>query len=237
MSEIQNQRSGAWYLLPIFLTVIGGMIAYFVIRNDDPKKAKNCMYLGIALTAAGVGLTVISGVIAYNDIQHSSFVENDYDDSLVVGYDTTSETTAPDNSQINELAKNIEYDYNVFGLKPNYIKLQDKNGNEITKIKKDSKYAIVSEIQNMDGIEKKVNYSIDMKNNAGFAKSKGSETIISPHGTLLIDYPDLILIAPGVYHIEVWLEDASMVEKVYDDLKDNSDGDWPQYFSRTVYVE
>jgi heme/copper-type cytochrome/quinol oxidase subunit 2 len=44
-------RSRWWYLLPIFFKVIGGVIAYFVLRDDDPKKAKNCLLLGIVLTA------------------------------------------------------------------------------------------------------------------------------------------------------------------------------------------
>ena len=28
--------------------LIGGIIAYFVLRHDDPRKAKNCLYLGIS---------------------------------------------------------------------------------------------------------------------------------------------------------------------------------------------
>jgi cytochrome bd-type quinol oxidase subunit 1 len=53
------RRSRAWYLLPIFFSIIGGVIAYFVLRDDDPKKAKNCLWLGIILTAIGVVITVI----------------------------------------------------------------------------------------------------------------------------------------------------------------------------------
>jgi len=45
----ENKRSGLWYLLPIFIGIIGGVIAYFVIKDDDPSKAKNCLYLGIVL--------------------------------------------------------------------------------------------------------------------------------------------------------------------------------------------
>ena len=33
-------RSRAWYLVPIFFGLIGGIIAYFAIRRDDPQKAK-----------------------------------------------------------------------------------------------------------------------------------------------------------------------------------------------------
>ena len=49
--EPERQRSNWWYLLPIFLGVIGGIIAYFAIRKDDRKKAKKCLYLGLILGA------------------------------------------------------------------------------------------------------------------------------------------------------------------------------------------
>ncbi len=45
----ETRRSGLWYLLPIIFGIIGGVIAYFVIKQDDPIKAKNCLYLGIVL--------------------------------------------------------------------------------------------------------------------------------------------------------------------------------------------
>ena len=48
MSEMKN-RSGLWYLLPILFGIIGGVIAWFVIKDNDPKKAKNCLYLGLVL--------------------------------------------------------------------------------------------------------------------------------------------------------------------------------------------
>jgi len=50
----ERPRSNFWYLLPIFLSLIGGIIAYFILRHDDPKKAKNCLYLGIILQAIGL---------------------------------------------------------------------------------------------------------------------------------------------------------------------------------------
>ncbi len=53
-------RSRAWYLVPILLGIIGGIIAYFLLRNDDPKKAKNCIWLSIILT---VGVYVVPMVI------------------------------------------------------------------------------------------------------------------------------------------------------------------------------
>ncbi len=55
----ERPRSNWWFLLPIFLGLIGGIIAYFVLRHDDPRKAKNCLYLGIVLAVIGFGLNIL----------------------------------------------------------------------------------------------------------------------------------------------------------------------------------
>ena len=54
----ERPRSNWWYLLPIFFSLIGGIIAYFAIRRDDSKKAKNCLYLGLILTGIGIVINV-----------------------------------------------------------------------------------------------------------------------------------------------------------------------------------
>ena len=48
------RRSNWWFLLPIILEIVGGIIAYFVLKSDDPQKAKDALYLGIALTAVNL---------------------------------------------------------------------------------------------------------------------------------------------------------------------------------------
>ena len=73
-----KRRSAWWFLLPILFNVIGGVIAYFVIKEDDPKRAKNCLYLGIILTAIGIGLFLIPLIIGvslmpYDNMFHSNF--------------------------------------------------------------------------------------------------------------------------------------------------------------------
>jgi hypothetical protein len=53
MSEKQGKtRSRLWYILPALTSIIGGVIAYFILREDDPGKAKNCLWLGIILTVS-----------------------------------------------------------------------------------------------------------------------------------------------------------------------------------------
>jgi len=51
--------SSAWYLVPLFFGIIGGLIAWFVNKDRDPKKARNFLIFGFVLTA----IWVIIGVI------------------------------------------------------------------------------------------------------------------------------------------------------------------------------
>ena len=46
----ERVKSLWWILLPIFLGIIGGIIGYFVLKNDDLKLAKFCLHLSILLT-------------------------------------------------------------------------------------------------------------------------------------------------------------------------------------------
>ena len=34
--------------------MIGGIIGYLIIRKDDPRKAKNCIYIGIVMMIIGI---------------------------------------------------------------------------------------------------------------------------------------------------------------------------------------
>ena len=56
---VEHRRSGLWYILPILFGIIGGVIAYFVIKQDDPNKAKNCLYLGIVLLI----INIVAGLL------------------------------------------------------------------------------------------------------------------------------------------------------------------------------
>ena len=58
-----NQRRGkAWFLLPIFLGIVGGLISYFILRRSDEAMAKDCLRIGaafIAAMAASVGIQMV----------------------------------------------------------------------------------------------------------------------------------------------------------------------------------
>ena len=45
-----GKPSAAYWLLPIFLQIIGGIIAWVAIHDRDPRMAKNNLILGIVLT-------------------------------------------------------------------------------------------------------------------------------------------------------------------------------------------
>jgi len=69
-----RKRSSLWFLLPIFFNIIGGVIAYFVIKDDDPSKAKNCLWLGIILSAISIAIFLIPLLIGISLLPHWRFV-------------------------------------------------------------------------------------------------------------------------------------------------------------------
>ncbi|MEM2785601.1 MAG: hypothetical protein QXW37_04770 [Candidatus Nitrosotenuis sp.] len=75
-----RRRSAWWFLLPILFNVIGGIIAYFVIKDDDPKRAKNCLLLGIILTAIGLAIFLIPILIGISMMpdMHMDMFENSF---------------------------------------------------------------------------------------------------------------------------------------------------------------
>jgi len=58
MSYPEKSKSNAWFLLPIFFGIIGGIIAFFILRQTDPQKARNCLYLGIVFMIFGIILNI-----------------------------------------------------------------------------------------------------------------------------------------------------------------------------------
>ena len=57
-------KSPFWYLLPAFLGIIGGVIAYAILKNNDPQKAKRALLIGLIVTIpffVWTGFTISSG--------------------------------------------------------------------------------------------------------------------------------------------------------------------------------
>ena len=57
-SIIPTERSKFWYLLPIVFGIVGGLIAYLVLRKSDSRKAKRCLIIGIVFTLLGMSLGI-----------------------------------------------------------------------------------------------------------------------------------------------------------------------------------
>ena len=47
--SLERTRSLWWVLLPIFLGIFGGIIGYFILKNDDHRLAKICLIIGFVL--------------------------------------------------------------------------------------------------------------------------------------------------------------------------------------------
>jgi len=46
MMDKYVEASNWWYLVPLFFSILGGLIAYTAIRKEDPEKAGSCLFLG-----------------------------------------------------------------------------------------------------------------------------------------------------------------------------------------------
>ncbi len=63
----ENIRSRWWYLVPILFGLVGGIIGYFALRKDDPKKAKNCLILGGILTIINIIVSIsLSAILPFD---------------------------------------------------------------------------------------------------------------------------------------------------------------------------
>ncbi|MBN2202676.1 MAG: hypothetical protein JW700_00620, partial [Candidatus Aenigmarchaeota archaeon] len=61
--------SKAWYLVPIFFGILGGIIGYFAVKDDDKNMANKLLILGIVLTILPVIILfgiMFLGIAAYS---------------------------------------------------------------------------------------------------------------------------------------------------------------------------
>ncbi len=62
----KNRPTRAWYLMPIFFSILGGIIGYFAVRNDDRKFANRLFIVGIVLFLVGfIGTMLFFGALFY----------------------------------------------------------------------------------------------------------------------------------------------------------------------------
>ena len=46
---MDNETSNWWYLVPLFFSILGGILAYVAIKDDDPDKASGCLIFGFIM--------------------------------------------------------------------------------------------------------------------------------------------------------------------------------------------
>ena len=79
MERYERKRSWVWFLLPVFVQIIGGIIAYYALKPDEPRMAKDCLYIGIVLSAIHFGtflLLVSLGLLLGEHSMMSEFERN-----------------------------------------------------------------------------------------------------------------------------------------------------------------
>ena len=63
--EQKQPTSGAWWLLPIFLTWVGGLIGFLVVREKDKGKATGLLILGFIMTVFWIILGIGASAASY----------------------------------------------------------------------------------------------------------------------------------------------------------------------------
>ena len=49
-----TKPSSAWYLVPLFLALLGGLLGYIALKDEDKKMADTLLYIGIFMTILGI---------------------------------------------------------------------------------------------------------------------------------------------------------------------------------------
>lgn len=63
MSETKS-NSNLWYLAPIFLGIIGGLIMYMVLKEENPKMAKKGLIVSLVMVGIGILAYIMIFVVA-----------------------------------------------------------------------------------------------------------------------------------------------------------------------------
>jgi hypothetical protein len=62
---IAQETSWGWWLLPIFFTAIGGLCAFFAVKDRDKKKATKMMILGFIMAAVCTVLSILLWILIF----------------------------------------------------------------------------------------------------------------------------------------------------------------------------
>ena len=70
MSHEQRNVSWLWYLFPVFFHFIGGAVTYFMLRSEQPRIAKDCLYIGIVISAVNFAtlITILALGLSFEEL-------------------------------------------------------------------------------------------------------------------------------------------------------------------------
>lgn len=55
----KSQPTKAWYLVPFFFSVLGGIIGYLAVRNKNRRMANHLLVFGVAMFVLGIAATIL----------------------------------------------------------------------------------------------------------------------------------------------------------------------------------
>jgi uncharacterized Tic20 family protein len=58
-----RHASAAWYLVPIFLGIIGGVIMWLALKSEDPRKAKKGLIVAVIMYV--IALAILLAIAAF----------------------------------------------------------------------------------------------------------------------------------------------------------------------------
>ncbi|MFH0929200.1 MAG: hypothetical protein V1818_02465 [Candidatus Aenigmatarchaeota archaeon] len=70
----KKKPSRAWYLVPLFFGLIGGLVGYLVVKEDNRKMARNLLIIGIVITILPSLVIVPMVLMYYGFYSPSSFL-------------------------------------------------------------------------------------------------------------------------------------------------------------------
>lgn len=63
IKEISEKTSWVWYLLPIFFSLAGGIIGYFLLRDKDEKTAKRLIWIPLIIFVVIIAIGIMFGLM------------------------------------------------------------------------------------------------------------------------------------------------------------------------------
>jgi hypothetical protein len=60
-----QKTSVAWWLLPLFFSWVGGIIAWAIVRENDKTKARNLLIFGIIMSVIWLLITIVISLAGY----------------------------------------------------------------------------------------------------------------------------------------------------------------------------